>query len=153
MKSAFAGDVGCFTQTQKHQPASRRLRPDLNQNEAHALQVLDVLLEEVVGDVQQPRLLLQSAGEHLCRVGAVAPVSARRGGVAGAMPLLETRNHPETCSKQTHHDSARGGAQLRTSDLDYNRFWDFVFICMRTMSLITSRRRSKKHKTHFIYYL
>lgn len=48
-----------------YRPASWRLRPHLDQNEAHALQVLNVLLEEGAGNLQQPGLFLQPAGQHV----------------------------------------------------------------------------------------
>lgn len=71
-----------------NRPASRRRRPDLHQNEAHALQVLDVLLQEVAGNLQQPGFILQSAGKHLCGIGAEAAIPARRCRVIGAVPFL-----------------------------------------------------------------
>lgn len=69
-------------------PASWRLRPDLDQDEAHALQVLDVLLEEDAGNLQQPGLFLEAARQHVSWVSAVASVPPWCCGVTGAMPFL-----------------------------------------------------------------
>lgn len=67
--------LGCFVgkpqkSTQKtplarYKPASWRLRSDLHENEAHALQVLDILLEEGTRNFKQPGFFLQSAGQHV----------------------------------------------------------------------------------------
>lgn len=72
-----------------YRPAGWRLRSDLDQNEGHALQILNVLLQEVAGDFQHPGFFLESAGQHLGRVGAVAAVPPRGAGVIGAVPLLQ----------------------------------------------------------------
>lgn len=61
----------------------------MDQNEGHALQILNVLLQEVAGDFKHPGLFLKSAGQHLGRVGAIAAVPPRGAGVTGAVPLLQ----------------------------------------------------------------
>lgn len=71
-----------------HTPARWRLGPDLDQDEADALQVLHVLLEESGRNVLEPRFFLQPAGQSVSRVGAVAAVPPRCCRIAGMVTFL-----------------------------------------------------------------
>lgn len=86
--------VQTLSPCERYRPAGWRLWPDLDQNEAHALQVLNVLLEEIAGHFQHPGFFLQSAGQHVGRVGAVAAVPPRRAGVVGAVAFLQDQTSP-----------------------------------------------------------
>lgn len=76
-----------------HSPACWRLGPDLDQNEADALQVLHVLLEERGWNVQKPGFFLQPAGQRIPWVGAVAAVTPRCCWIARMMTFLGKRSH------------------------------------------------------------